>query len=89
MSFSHAYRLAVKRAVRVARKFTAVTPATERQAAANAEQAKALRAFRQTARTAILVGVPFKKLERELNERIGMRILNSSLAAEEDEQEPD
>jgi hypothetical protein len=84
MSFSHAYRLAVKQAVRIARKSTVASPG-DRPAAATAEQNKALAEFRRAARVAISAGVPFKKLERELNERIGARILTNSLGTDESE----
>jgi len=77
MSFSEAYRLAVRQAVRLARKSTAATPAS--RAAAGGEQTQALRAFRQAARAAITAGVPFKKLERELAERVGAELLGADV----------
>ena len=87
MSFSQAYRLAVRQAVRIARQSTAATPGNKPSAAAVAEHRQALRAFRQAARAAIAAGVPFRKLERELAERIGATVLDGGSTAHAGEQE--
>lgn len=85
MSFSQAYRQAVRQAVKVARKSTAASTVGKPAAAAAAEQSQALKAFRQAARAAIAAGVSFKKLERELDERIGAQVLSGGWTADESE----
>jgi hypothetical protein len=87
MSFSQAYRLAVRQAVKIARKSTAAPAGGKRSEAKAAEQTKALKAFRQAARAAIAAGVSFKKLERELDERIGAEALGGVGRESEDLEE--
>jgi hypothetical protein len=86
MSFSEAYRLAVRQAVRIARKSAPASSGTK-PAAASEEHTKALKAFRQALRGAIAAGIPFRRLERELNERIGAQVLTRGSAAGESESE--
>ncbi len=78
MSFSHAYRLAVKQAERAGRRTSAVAAGGAASSGAASEQVRALVQFRQAARAAMSVGVPLTKLERELSERIGPRALNGT-----------
>lgn len=85
MSFSQAYRLAVRQAVRTARKSAAAAPGT--RAARTPEKARAVTRFRRAARRAISAGVPFKQLERELDERIGAAVLNLPVGAAESDDE--
>jgi hypothetical protein len=85
MSFSEAYRLAVRQAVRIARKAAPPKGGTKPTAAASEEHNKALRAFRQAIRAAIAAGIPFRRLERELDERVGAQVLSKGLAADESE----
>jgi hypothetical protein len=86
MSFSEAYRLAVRQAVRIARKSAPASSGTK-PAAASEERNKALKAFRQALRGAIAAGIPFRKLEREMNERVGAQVLTRGSAAGESESE--
>lgn len=78
MSFSQAYRLALRQAVRSARKSAAASPRTGEEA----EFSKAVRVFRRAARAAISSGVPYARLERELAESIGAKLLGRDPAAE-------
>jgi hypothetical protein len=81
MSFSEAYRLAVRQALRIAR--NAGAGAGGKAGAASAEeQNTALKAFRQAIRAAIAAGVPFRRLERELQQRISSQVLAIGAAAE-------
>lgn len=83
MSFSHAYRLAVKQAVRAGRK-TAAASASDPAAARVSQQAKAMADFRQATRAAIAAGVPLKKLEHELSRRADAEPRESRISAEGD-----
>lgn len=88
MSFSEAYRLAVRQAVRIARKASTPNSGTQPTPAATEEYNKALKAFRRAVRAAIAVGIPSRRLERELDERIGAKVLSrGSVAAENEEHE--
>jgi hypothetical protein len=75
MSFSQAYRLAIRQAARIARKATAGAPPTD--AAVVAERQEALKTFRHALRAAVSAGVSFRILEQELAKRAGAELLAS------------
>ena len=82
MSFSEAYRLAVRQALRIARHTGGPAAGTKPSAAVTEEHNNALKAFRQAIRGAIAAGVPFRRLERELQQRVSSQVLASGAAAE-------
>lgn len=77
MSFSEAYRLAVRQALRIARNAGAAAGGAKPSAAAAEEQNAALKAFRQAIRAASAAGVPFRRLERELQQLISSQVLGT------------
>lgn len=81
VSFSHAYRVAVRQALRIARKSTAASQGGRAGPDARSERNNALKAFRQAARAAMSAGVTFKRLEFELAERVGVQVLRDPSAA--------
>jgi hypothetical protein len=82
MSFSEAYRLVVRQALRIARHAGGAAGGAKPSAAVTEEHNNALKAFRQAIRGAIAAGVPFRRLERELQQRISSEILASGAATE-------
>ncbi|MBV9756868.1 MAG: hypothetical protein JO047_07425 [Alphaproteobacteria bacterium] len=82
MSFSEAYRLAVRQALRIARNAGGTASSAKPGAAGAEEQNNALKGFRQALRAAIAAGVPYRRLERELQQRISSQVLSAGAAAE-------
>lgn len=82
MSFSEAYRLVVRQALRIARHAGGGAGGAKPSAAVTEEHNNALKAFRQAIRGAIAAGVPFRRLERELQQRISSEILAGGASAE-------
>lgn len=78
MSFSEAYRLAVRQALRIARRSGSGSAGSKRQATVAEKHKHALKAFRQALRAAIKAGVPFRRLEREFQQRISNQVFAST-----------
>lgn len=88
ISFSRAYQMVVRRAVGIARRSAAQRarsgqPHARMREAADpvTQQITAFQVFRQATRAAIAAGVPLMKLERELAECIGAKVLQTGTAA--------